>query len=361
MVTLNPQALYPHDPRFVLRTTSYGGRGLFTNENVSQNTLILRCDSPYASAIFLDFRKEVCTQCFAYTFEFNRNSWSIKHKSAGVFRFCSETCKNSWVKCHDLDLMDRVHSAIARALKQTTKSSKSVQHWPSLPALVTRESIDAAWDMAASKISVDQAPVDMEMEIVYYVLSALIRHHAESVCSSVPLPADRAIPSLTGTCHETWESMLQLQDNELSHLRVRPDIFAVHTHVFVFLRSALQDIPELNVYFRTPNLVRVLLARDHGNSFGLFDTATQGYNEMFGWAMYPMGSYFNHDCNPNVRKARNGRAMEFYTTRDVPAGSELCISYIDTTEKVHERREQLALYWDFVCNCKRCVKDISSP
>ena len=64
------------------------------------------------------------------------------------------------------------------------------------------------------------------------------------------------------------------------------------------------------------------------------------------------------DCEPNVRKKRVGRAMQFYTTRDVPADEELCINYIDLEVDVRQRREELLKNWHFECSCKRCEREL---
>lgn len=71
------------------------------------------------------------------------------------------------------------------------------------------------------------------------------------------------------------------------------------------------------------------------------------------------GINFQPDCAPNVRKARNNRAMCFFTTRDVEVGEELCINYIDVKDRVLERRAELANNWYFDCACKRCGEELA--
>lgn len=71
-------------------------------------------------------------------------------------------------------------------------------------------------------------------------------------------------------------------------------------------------------------------------------------------------AHFRIDCAPNVRKKRAGRALLFYTTKDVVSGEELCINYIDLTDSVAERRKQLSANWYFDCVCERCKKELES-
>lgn len=46
--------------------------------------------------------------------------------------------------------------------------------------------------------------------------------------------------------------------------------------------------------------------------------------------------------------------MEFYTTRDVEAGEELCISYVEELDPVEKRQLRLKEWWFFECTCRRC-------
>ncbi len=49
--------------------------------------------------------------------------------------------------------------------------------------------------------------------------------------------------------------------------------------------------------------------------------------------------------------------MHFYAVRDIEAGEELCISYIDASDHVEKRREELARDWYFTCLCRRCENE----
>ena len=70
-------------------------------------------------------------------------------------------------------------------------------------------------------------------------------------------------------------------------------------------------------------------------------------SENLGSAMYPSASYFNHSCDPNVAKVRQGRTVLFVTSKEVQAGEELCISYGHTERQVEERRQVLRDWWGF--------------
>lgn len=53
----------------------------------------------------------------------------------------------------------------------------------------------------------------------------------------------------------------------------------------------------------------------------------------------------------------NGPVTEFYTLRDVHAGEELCISYIEENDEAQKRRKALK-HWFFECACKKCTVEL---
>jgi SET domain len=90
-----------------------------------------------------------------------------------------------------------------------------------------------------------------------------------------------------------------------------------------------------------------------------------------GTAMYSMACKMNHSCDPNViliyrRRAGFGRNYPLVASvvalRDISAGEELTISYIDADASYSERQQALRHY-GFVCQCLKCQneKDQVSP
>jgi Cupin-like domain/SET domain len=84
-----------------------------------------------------------------------------------------------------------------------------------------------------------------------------------------------------------------------------------------------------------------------------------------GTAMYSTTCKMNHSCDPNImvvyrRLPGWGRHFPLtafsVTTRDVAAGEELTISYIDANESYEERTKALGSY-GFTCRCHRCIKE----
>ncbi|KAK0194093.1 hypothetical protein F5146DRAFT_1034215 [Armillaria mellea] len=309
-----------------IKETAYGGRGLFATTSIPKNAFIYTCSSPYASVIYRVFRKEVCGHCFSYAFDSNRNAWNIRRDGAGVW-FCSVECRDAW---QDGDgLLGKIHAAVdrlTRSLKGEAKESCSMKK------ITSKKDLDAAW--AASTFDLEPL-TQLELDTVRFLASVITVRY---------------------TGGGEWADFIQLQDNELEYIRGRPQDLDSQMRVYAFLRKAAQAVPDFYACV-TVDTVRAILGRDQGNAFGLYDMSTSGDSEMLGFAMYIKASYFNHDCFPNVRKQREGRSMHFYATRDIEAGEELCISYIDASDPVEKRREELARDWYFTCLCRRCENE----
>lgn len=74
-----------------------------------------------------------------------------------------------------------------------------------------------------------------------------------------------------------------------------------------------------------------------------------------GTALYATASLLNHDCNPNlnVHMSRGGQ-IAFVASRDIKAGDELSITYIDANLQTSERLRALRHGYGFECKCERC-------
>jgi hypothetical protein len=72
----------------------------------------------------------------------------------------------------------------------------------------------------------------------------------------------------------------------------------------------------------------------------------QGHFPLSGAGLYFWPSFFNHDAKPNVSRYAVGDIMWFVANQDVPAGRELCISYLEhdvLCENSHRRNCMLTL------------------
>lgn len=76
-----------------------------------------------------------------------------------------------------------------------------------------------------------------------------------------------------------------------------------------------------------------------------------------GTAFYSLQSCANHSCDPNAAaETDTDGQVVLLALRSIPAGEEVCISYIDEELPVGERKAALVDY-GFVCRCAKCERD----
>ncbi|XP_075085459.1 histone-lysine N-methyltransferase ASHR2 isoform X1 [Nicotiana tabacum] len=123
--------------------------------------------------------------------------------------------------------------------------------------------------------------------------------------------------------------------------------------------------PPTSEFGFSKELTSVLLAKDKVNAFGLmepFDSNKERGVRAYG--IYPMASFFNHDCLPNACRFeyvdsdvnnRSNTDMIVRVIHDVPEGREICLSYFPVNFKYSDRQKRLKEDYGFACNCDRCV------
>ncbi|KAJ5797553.1 uncharacterized protein N7503_006849 [Penicillium pulvis] len=98
-------------------------------------------------------------------------------------------------------------------------------------------------------------------------------------------------------------------------------------------KQAWEDIPELH---------RTVLSIFKANAFG--------------GMIFLTGSRINHSCIPNLNYAYNNVLEKgtFHAVRDISAGEELTVMYIDGANRPRTRRQSELLQWGFLCVCPAC-------
>ncbi|CAN0439048.1 unnamed protein product, partial [Ectocarpus fasciculatus] len=82
----------------------------------------------------------------------------------------------------------------------------------------------------------------------------------------------------------------------------------------------------------------------------------------FGVGLYPAGAMFNHSCRPNCSWRTNGAGeLCVVAVEDVPAGSQLFISYVDILQPWPVRQDLLRCHFFFDCGCPRCCRSPPAP
>ena len=76
-----------------------------------------------------------------------------------------------------------------------------------------------------------------------------------------------------------------------------------------------------------------------------------------GRSLYPSASYFNHSCEPNCEVFETGSILQVCAKEDIAEGDEVTISYIDTQQRLRDRRLALQDTYFFHCQCTRCTRE----
>lgn len=217
---------------FILKTTLYGGRSLFSTAPIPSDTLIHISHSPCAHVIYREYRKFVCAWCFVYFGEERALPVSAdsdivvcqQHKKKGKGprttgsgeRFCSDSCKDLW-SADRMDhggfkiIVDNALNGAIRRMKASSSASVLTRGDLDLGDL-NQDTLDAAWrDATAPSASTNVIILnEMELELARFVAFGVAQHHSYS--------------SGRTTAPIQPRSVLDLQNNELPYARRRPYI-----------------------------------------------------------------------------------------------------------------------------------------
>ena len=85
-----------------------------------------------------------------------------------------------------------------------------------------------------------------------------------------------------------------------------------------------------------------------------------------GSGLYAKQSTINHSCEPNsaVEFPFNNHELVVNATRDISAGEEILISYLDECDLLrsrHSRNKMLGENYLFNCDCMKCAAQIYDP
>jgi SET and MYND domain-containing protein len=113
------------------------------------------------------------------------------------------------------------------------------------------------------------------------------------------------------------------------------------------------------LHLNTFKVQNVLLSLDWDEGINAAAAALQ--EDSTGSALYLLASLLNHSCEPSVNvawPANNGTAA-FTAARDISAGEQLHVSYIDCEQEVSTRQEFLAWSYGFRCRCAKCAEELA--
>lgn len=348
-----PSTGLPCSSNFEVRQTAFAGRAVFASHAIPAGTTIWRSEDLSLSVLLREYRREVCGYCFRYE---NGRDLALRDKNVG-YAFCSGMCRAGWMKDNG-EVGVQAWSAVEKWTKGR-KNEDSDMVEPDLPRPTPKEIIQG-WEGVAGQAVLIQIAREGEREKPRRdgEEGGVRKQHKRALQKALqqPIAADVMSFCVNGILwrhHHAaeWNRVLALAIDETPYHSADE----LQTFINTYL-TLLAILPFPLLYLVTPETMFTLSSRDSHNSFGIRSLEDEG-SEFFGFGCWPGASYFNHSCNPNVEKQRQGRAWTFTAGRDIARGDELCITYLSGEERKLGREERMARLrnWGFDCNCDRCA------
>ena len=298
-----------------VRRLPHKGRGLVALRPYREREVIL---SQPPLVTWIPTRSSACAQCSA---ALAAGSASPCSACASVLRFCSSPCAAEHQRRYIGTFCECGHQGPAQF--NGTK-------FPAMAAkLMVHAAMDAR-DAAPGTASIVSVPPSADGTDLF--------HLSDSHCHGL-LECDR------------WFWLSRLCFARLHQADVDAEYHAALAWIGQRMKATpatLEQLFPLDTYVRYLGIL-------HLNAFALFPQAKK-FEQQLGTALFAIASLLNHSCLPNVELVaplQRGHGI-FVASRPIAAGEELCVAYIDTTQPVSARQEQLAFAHGFRCLCSLC-------
>jgi hypothetical protein len=363
----------PSGRLFTIEDAPGAGRGVFASRDLAAGKTILVANDLSVHVLFREYRGEICHNCFAYG---SGAKQPVKDANRGL-AFCSEQCQRLFALQSD-ELCMTARAAVEKLIRRRAPSSQH-NDTPQGPR-PTPEEIGSAWEMAdiqttlirggrlgaPGRPNVPPPPpatkaalrglqralsTPVAPDVISFLLAAVLANY-----NSYQIAAASVVP---------WARLQDLENDPAPYLSAREldEYIASYLHLLATLPVAL--LP-----FVSGTILRATKSRETYNSFGIRSLDDEGV-EFFGYGVWPSASYFNHSCGPNLVRRRDGRAWVFSAGRDIKAGEQLYISYVNggTSELCSssggvvgwkDRAGLLKKTWGFDCVCQKCKQEALS-
>ncbi|CAG8525034.1 7277_t:CDS:2 [Acaulospora colombiana] len=316
---------------FTIEKSPAEGAGLtcFATKSLPNDEIILQTHEPVASVIVSVFRKEVCSWCYAYGFGAIHKFKLQTPNGRGVAWFCQPSCRDAWRESIGDGGWEAI-VAFEQGLKATGGDTPRSENSP-----CSLTEIEDTWERALkegkkvlttrqtkphSVLKTSRMPPEVDLDDARFILSGLISFSKSQ---------------------ESLRQVLRLNPSMKPYTSSRNTLRA-HVAIYHYLLSVLPLASPI-LPLTTPSNIIALITRDEGNTFGIWDQTLAGH-ELFAYCLYPIASYFNHSCEPNVSKDQIGRVYEFRAKGEIAPEAELNVSYLGVagdTLSYRERQQKL--------------------
>lgn len=256
-------------------------------------------------------------------------------------------------------------TAVEKLVKGRTKEDDEMVE-TDLPRPTT-EDIKKAWEGVAAQAALIQTAREVEQvqfqqpadgEIHRNEAVQITKQHRKAIQKALQ---QRISPDVMSFCvsgivwrynnPQDWGRVLALADDQTPYHSADDLQAFVRSYLHLLAILPLSLLPLV-----TPDMLFLFSSRDSHNSFGIRSLEDDG-SEFFGYGCWPAASYFNHSCQPNIEKNREGRVWIFRAGTDIAKGKELNITYLSGEERKLSRSKRMMTLkrnWGFDCSCIRC-------
>lgn len=308
-------------PAFAVAVSPLTGRSYRATRDLPAEYCLLDVPTPYACTVYKQFRTEVCAECWRY--ECGRRGFLTCRDNADAgLMFCDHACRDAWLEREGEDTVQMLK--ILEGARRRNDKGEANESVDTAAAEVTEETIAHAWEAVAleekrpkvlnrwKQIQLD----DFEADLARYVLLALIHMYRESQSNHTFPDKAHSVARPVSFGGATWSDFAALQSGELQQVARFPELLQNHIRIYQVLKSRFSSAPpshhngeparaadappRLGDVITTTH-VRVALAVDPGNSFGVWQVPVTEESEGLGFGVYPIPSFFNHRklfCNP---------------------------------------------------------------
>lgn len=341
----------PDSELFEVRDIRNAGRGVIARRHVPAGTVMLESGPPAFHIIFKIYAKETCAYCFFW----DRGRTLPIRDIATAKVFCSGPCQAEWTQ-EQGQLGVEAWQSLATFLRAKGRGTNADEDMGDGPRPRPDE-IEAAWQETDRKAKVLQIYRQSQTS-----LSKADRKVVLAILGAIgqAIDGDTISYLLCGVLYrcqqpEQWhDQVLHLAMDDQPYKTQKDLQSSCNSYLHLVSILPLELLPSV-----TSELCRVMVQADNHNAFGI-RAGGEDSEEYMGYGVYPSASYFNHSCEPNLRKQRVGRQWQFTAGQDISVDEQCCISYLGGDEKdmnFSDRQRRLKDAWGFDCSCDRCTNE----
>ncbi|KAF0439041.1 SET domain-containing protein [Gigaspora margarita] len=349
------------------------GRYFVAKRDIALGEVVLKC-LPLSTAPFDNHRKRYCHTCKIYNS--SSNSFKFYCKSCDLCYFCDRECFNQCFPIEQKIYDEKViynkslflkHELTCNISRKFSTWNINDKHMKSVVRLLVQILAERLIEKSDSKEKVN---IEKESSIndLYNENSLELNEQTSSKNSDFLV-----------ALNNNFQDFLLLQ----SHLLDWPnDIKRDWLKHEKFLMNLFKSSKLLDEDDKFDDLLH-MISKIESNGFGVYYKC-KGKNVLFGRAIYPYASFFNHSCDANCDAIQdnydkdelllstlvddellcNGKKlhgeMMFVALRNILKGEELTISYIQDENgllPLQSRRQKLLSEYYFLCQCCKCITD----